>query len=154
MAPSEPSRALFFDVFGTCVDWRTSVTQALYAQSHAVLDSATAPPASTVRRKARDMTFVHWGEFAQQWRDTYKVFTRTLATDSGLPFKTVDEHHFDSLKQLVLDWDLDGLWTSDELYALSMVWHRLEPWADAARGVELLNSMFGRSWCWSRVSSI
>lgn len=93
------------------------------------------------------MTLAHWGEFAQQWRDTYKVFTRALAADPGIPFKTVDEHHFDSLKQLVRDWDLDGLWTSDELYALSLVWHRLDPWADTAAGIELLNSMFGRSRC-------
>ncbi|PVH94245.1 haloacid dehalogenase [Periconia macrospinosa] len=142
MALSTPPRALFFDVFGTCVNWRKSVTQALEAQSHAALNSAVASLASRVRLKASDMTTAHWQEFAQEWRDSYKTFTRELAEDSKRPWKTVDEHHLDSLRKLLIEWELDGLWTDEEIRALSLVWHRLEPWPDSAPGIALLNQLF------------
>ncbi|KAF1979470.1 haloacid dehalogenase [Bimuria novae-zelandiae CBS 107.79] len=145
MALTTPSRVLFFDVFGTCVDWRSTVTQTLNAQSHATLNSATASLASKVRLKASDMTLAHWGDFAQQWRDSYKAFTAKLAADPGIPWKTVDEHHFDSLKELMFQWGLDGLWTYDELRALSLVWHRLNPWSDSAQGITLLNQLYWTS---------
>lgn len=142
MALATPPRALFFDVFGTCVDWRTTVTQALYAQSHAALNSATASLASRVRLKASDMTLSLWGTFAQQWRDGYKAFTRTLAADPSVPWKSVDEHHFESLKDLLVKWGLDGLWADEEVRALSLVWHRLDPWTDSVQGIALLNELF------------
>lgn len=142
MALSTPPRALLFDVFGTCVDWRTTVTQALDAQSHAALNAATASLASRVRLKASDMTIAHWGEFAQQWRESYMHFTQKLAADPSVPWKTVDEHHLDSLRELLGKWELDGLWTDDEVRALSLVWHRLDPWPDSSPGIALLNQLF------------
>lgn len=142
MALTTPPRALFFDVFGTCVDWRTTVTRALNAQSHAALNSATASLASRVRLKASDMTLTHWGDFAQQWRDSYKAFTRKLAADPSVPWKSVDEHHFESLKELLAQWELDGLWRDEEVRALSLVWHRLDPWSDSVQGIALLNRLF------------
>jgi 2-haloacid dehalogenase len=142
MALSTPPRALFFDVFGTCVDWRTTVTHALNAQSHAALNSATASLASRVRLKASDMTLAHWGEFAQQWRNGYKTFTRKLAADPTVPWKSVDEHHLESLKDLLVQWEISGLWTDEEVRALSLVWHQLEPWSDSVQGIALLNQLF------------
>lgn len=142
MALHTPPRALLFDVFGTCVDWRTTVTLALDAQSHAALNSATASLASRVRLRASDMTLAHWGDFAQQWRDSYKAFTQKLAADPTLPWKTIDEHHLDSLKELLQEWQLEGLWVDEEVRALSLVWHRLDPWADSAYGIKLLNQLF------------
>lgn len=142
MAIAPTPRALFFDVFGTCVDWRTTVVGELEAQAHAALNSATASLASRVRLTASDMTTQHWGKFAQQWRDGYKAFTRKLAADPSVPWKSVDEHHLDSLKELVVQWQLDGLWDGEQLRAISLIWHRLEPWADSAIGVSMLNRLF------------
>lgn len=138
-------RALLFDVFGTCVNWRKSVVGALHAQSHASLNSATASLASSVRLRASDMTLEHWGLFAQQWRDGYKQFTRKLAEDPALPWISVDEHHLTSLKELTVKWEIEGLWTDEELRSLSLIWHHLEPWDDSAMGVALLNRLFCRS---------
>lgn len=143
--PLDPlPRALFFDVFGTCVNWRKSVVDELHTQSHAVLNSATASLASTVRLKASNMTLEHWGQFAQQWRNGYKKFTSDLAEDPSIPWMSVDEHHLRSLRELTKQWEIDGLWTDDELKSLSLVWHRLRPWNDSAIGVELLNKLS----CW------
>lgn|SRR5690242_16013769 len=142
MAISPPPRALFFDVFGTCVDWRTTVVGELEAQAHAALNSATASLASCVRLTASDMTTQQWVEFAQQWRDSYKNFTRKLAADPSVPWKSVDEHHLESLNELVIQWQIDGLWDSEQLRAISLIWHRLEPWVDSALGVSMLNRLF------------
>jgi hypothetical protein len=142
MALKTTPRALFFDVFGTCVDWRSTVVGELHAQSHASLNAATASLASTVRFKASDMTLEHWGLFAQQWRDSYKQFTKQLAADPTIPWVSVDEHHLRSLRDLMAEWQIEGLWDDEELRQISLVWHRLEPWADSAMGVALLNKLF------------
>ena len=88
------------------------------------------------------MTLDDWGNLAQEWRDSYKQFTKSLAEDSGLPWKTVDEHHLNSLKQLLVVWQLEGLWTSEEIQALSLIWHRLDPWPDSSLGIKELNKLF------------
>lgn len=142
MALNPPPRALFFDVFGTCVDWRTTVVRELHAQSHAALNSATASLASAVRLRASEITIEHWGVFAQQWRNSYKQFTRHLAQDPSISWVSVDEHHLRSLQELMVEWQVEGLWDDEQLRQISLVWHRLEPWSDAAMGVALLNRLF------------
>ncbi|KAG9190064.1 2-haloacid dehalogenase [Alternaria panax] len=142
MSLSPPPRALFFDVFGTCVNWRASVTSALSHACHASLNSATASLASSLRVRASNMTDADWGRFAQQWRNTYKVFTKQLASDATVPWKSVDDHHLSALKQLVTEWELDGLWNDEEIRALNLVWHQLAPWEDSVDGVALLNKHF------------
>lgn len=142
MALPTPPRALLFDVFGTCVNWRKSVVHELHAQAHAALNSASASLASRVRMKVSEMTTEHWGLFAQQWRDTYKTFTKSLAADPSIPWVSVDEHYLASLKKLMGDWEIEGLWIDEELRTISLIWHRLEPWEDSAKGVELLNQLF------------
>jgi 2-haloacid dehalogenase len=149
MALTPPPRALLFDVFGTCVDWRKTVVGALHAQAHASLNSATASLASSIRLRASDMTIEHWGLFAQQWRDEYKKFTRKLANDPSLPWVSVDDHHLTSLKQLLIEWNINGLWDDEELRTLSLIWHHLIPWDDSAMGVALLNRLFCMSYPFS-----
>jgi 2-haloacid dehalogenase len=82
-----------------------------------------------------------WGRFAQEWRNTYKTFVRALSK-GGAEWKTVDQHHFDSLVVLMSEWRLEGLWSGDELKSLSLVWHRLDPWSDSSGGMERLNRRF------------
>ncbi|OAL45108.1 haloacid dehalogenase [Pyrenochaeta sp. DS3sAY3a] len=138
MSLTPPPQALLFDVFGTCVNWRKSVVDALYSQCCAALNTSLP---SEVRLRASKMTIEHWGEFAQQWRNLYKAFTRELAEDPTIPFVSVDEHHLKSLRGLLVQWDLEGLFTDDELLSLSLTWHKLEPWADSAPGIAMLNQM-------------
>jgi hypothetical protein len=145
MALRPTPRALFFDVFGTCVDWRTTVVRELDAQRHESLNAATASLASTVRVRATDMTMDDFGTFAQQWRNSYKRFTRQLAQDATIPWVSVDEHHLQSLRELVSEWKIDGLWTDEQLRKISLIWHHLEPWTDSAMGVALLNRLFCKS---------
>jgi 2-haloacid dehalogenase len=54
MSESMPIKALLFDVFGTCVDWRTTVTHALSTAATDALDTNTTVDKS-VREKAVQM---------------------------------------------------------------------------------------------------
>lgn len=143
MVLSPAPRALFFDVFGTCVDWRQTVVNMLNNQSRASLDSNTASIPPSTRLRASGMTIEDWGLFAQQWRNSYKQFTRKLAHDASWPWVSVDEHHLSSLKTLMSQWEIVGLWNEDEVQDLSLIWHRLQPWEDSGEGIAMLNKMFG-----------
>ncbi|KAK3069245.1 hypothetical protein LTR53_012577 [Teratosphaeriaceae sp. CCFEE 6253] len=162
MALQNPQpRCLFFDVFGTCVDWRKTVTDELWAQTREALSSPASSIASRIRMQASDMTYEEWGELAQEWRNGYLKFTREVAAnpDPSKPYKTVDEHHLDSLRDILTTRGLlfprdaadptpadlvhDGsLWDEHQIQHLSLVWHRLEPWPDTCRGIQELNRLF------------
>lgn len=144
------SRALLFDVFGTCVDWRTTVTNALVNESHSALSSGSGSSISNdVRKKASGMTDKDWGEFAAQWRASYYKFTRAVAADPGLRWKTVDDHHLESLQDLLEEHGLvlksdaaGGLWDEAQIKDMSLVWHRLAPWPDTLQGLAALNTKY------------
>jgi 2-haloacid dehalogenase len=87
----------------TCdsVDWRTTVVGELEAESHVSLNAATASLASALRIRVGELTMEHWGMFASQWRESYQKFTRRLAEDPTIPWKSVDDHHLESLRELV-----------------------------------------------------
>ena len=84
---------------------------------------------------------IDWAAFAQEWRTTYYHFTRAQADrkeDDPIAFKTVDDHHHDSLRALLTKYEIDGLWTEEEVLATSRVWHFLDPWPDSSRGLQAL----------------
>lgn len=144
MTLSPTPRAFFFDVFGTCVNWRKSIVGALCDEAHKSLNAATASLASRLRLRASAMTEDDWAGFAQEWRDSYKAFTKHMAANPTAPWMSIDDHHHKSLKELITKWDLDGLWDDVEIRALSLAWHRLEPWEDSVLGVQLLNQLSGK----------
>ena len=149
MALSPSPRVFFFDVFGTCVDWRKSITSHLSKWTHKSLNDATASLASQLRLRVSAMTEDDWGRFAQDWRNCYKAFTKQLSgfseqSSEDYPFMTIDDYHRKSLKELMAKWELEGLWDTFDIAAVSCEWHHLEPWDDAVLGVQLLNQLCGR----------
>ncbi|KAK0635580.1 HAD-like domain-containing protein [Bombardia bombarda] len=121
-------KALIFDVFGTCVDWRSSVVSALEtAYLTKKKDSSLSLPS----------TDPDWPLFAQQWRSSYGAFTRSFIPGTT-PWKDIDTHHRDSLVELLRAWRLDGLYTPAEIESLSKVWHFLRPWPDSSTGLHAL----------------
>ncbi|KAF3761094.1 haloacid dehalogenase [Cryphonectria parasitica EP155] len=131
-------KALTFDTFGTVVDWRSSVEEGLKAALKTKIDSPlfhSLPPG--LQQRAQELTDADWATFAQQWRNTYSAFT--LGFRAGeTPWKDIDTHHHDSLVELLARWELDGLYTPEEIRDLSLVWHRLRPWPDSAEGIHAL----------------
>ena len=143
------ARALLFDVFGTCVDWRTTVTNALIQASRSALMKRSAIVASDVRAKAEAMSDEDWGTFAQEWRISYYTFTRSVAADASLRWKTVDDHHLESLQDLLVKHglrreggELGGLWNENEVKDMSLIWHKLDPWPDTVAGLKALNTKY------------
>jgi 2-haloacid dehalogenase len=84
-------------------------------------------------------------------------FTRELATDPTKEWKSVDQHHLESLREILIRRNLimprdsdvpeslvqDGsLWDERQLQELNFVWHQLNPWQDTCRGIQQLNRQF------------
>lgn len=148
MGINSEARALLFDVFGTCVDWRTTVTFALAEASLASLKNVNTLMTGASRTRARQMSLDDWEAVAAEWRASYYVYTRSVAADPGLRWKTVDDHHLESLQELLAEKDFlpgngrQGLWSNEEIDDMSRIWHRLEPWADTVAGLKALNTRF------------
>ncbi|KAL9617839.1 MAG: hypothetical protein Q9160_007389 [Pyrenula sp. 1 TL-2023] len=133
-------KALLFDVFGTASDWRGTVPQALQQSCTTTLNSSSASIPSTVRLSASSMTSERWAQFAQEWRASYHTFCRSYDPQSD--FISVDEHHRQSLKELLEKWELGGLWDDDQILQMSLIWHFLKAWPDAPAGIGKLNTKY------------
>lgn len=141
-------KALTFDVFGTVVDWRRPVEAALstalrsnprpYSASSPSTEDEAAERAEAEAR-ARALTDADIAALAQQWRDSYKYFTRGFRPGVD-PWKDVDAHHHDSLVDLLRTHGLSGVLDDAAVRELSLVWHRLTPWPDSAPGLRALGS--------------
>jgi 2-haloacid dehalogenase len=116
------ARALVFDVFGTVVDWRTSVAtevQALAQRQGLAVDAA---------------------KFADAWRAGYGPSMNRVRTGE-LPWTKLDVLHRMTLDRILADFKLTGL-TDAEKDALNRAWHRLRPWPDAVAGLTRLKKKF------------
>ncbi|OHE90461.1 haloacid dehalogenase [Colletotrichum orchidophilum] len=134
-------KALTFDVFGTVVDWRSSVVEELTARARAKLDSSTNTTTGEEKEKLETLAAVDWSAFAQEWRTSYMRFTRGYVPGET-PWKDIDTHHHDSLVALLEGRGLAGVYSDDEVRHLSLAWHRLRPWADSAAGLRRLGGKF------------
>ena len=114
--------ALTFDVFGTVVDWRTSVIREGEMLS---------------LEKGFD---IDWGEFADRWRGGYGPSMNRVRTGE-LPWTKIDVLHRMVLDELIVEYRLTGL-SEDETDRFNRVWHRLMPWPDTVRGLHRLRSQY------------
>ena len=114
--------ALTFDVFGTVVDWRSTIIR---------------EGVNLGRRKSLD---VDWAAFADDWRAGYGPAMRRVRSGE-LPWMLIDDLHRQILDTLILRYGLEGL-TEAERVDLNRVWHRLEPWADSVEGLNRLKSKY------------
>jgi 2-haloacid dehalogenase len=115
-------KALFFDVFGTLVDWRTSIAREakriLGAHGHAL----------------------DWPAFADAWRDEYQPGMEEVRS-GRIPFSKLDVLHRLNLERILPRFGLAGL---DEatLRDLTLAWHRLDAWSDVQTGMARLRRLF------------
>ena len=113
-APILGPRALFFDVFGTLVDWRTSVAR----EAESILSALGYS--------------LDWTAFADAWRGEYQPGMEEVRS-GAIPFCKLDVLHRRNLERLLPRFGLQNL--SDEvLDDLTLVWHRLDAWPDVAGG--------------------
>ena len=118
----EQVRALLFDVFGTVVDWRSSIVADMQAFAGQ-------------RGIAGD-----WTQFADDWRGLYQPSMEAVRSGRR-PWTILDELHRESLDVLLPRYGLSDLPAAD-LDHINRVWHRLQPWPDAVPGLVRLKSRF------------
>src|SRR5437870_332355 len=115
-------KALIFDVFGTVVDWRTSIAR----ESEMVL--------------ARQGYALDWLAFADAWRNEYQPAMEEVRSGK-IPFSKLDFLHRRNLECILPRFKVSGL---DEatMQHLNKAWHRLDGWPDAAPGLQRLHKKF------------
>lgn len=121
-APLASVKALVFDVFGTVVDWRTSVAHEVEAMA-----------------KSRGVK-VDGVAFADAWRAQYAPMMDQVRTGK-LPWTKLDRLHRMILDRIVGDFGLSALAESDRR-TLNRAWHRLQPWPDSVPGLTRLKKKF------------
>jgi len=115
-------KALFFDVFGTLVDWRTSIAREA--------ESALKPSGVNV----------DWPAFADAWRGEYQGAMDEVRF-GRIPFCKLDVLHRRNLEKILPRFNISGL-PEDVLHNLNLAWHRLDAWPDVPPGLTRLKRRF------------
>jgi 2-haloacid dehalogenase len=118
----ESVKALVFDVFGTVVDWR-----------------------STIIREGRELgkskrIEVDWVRFADSWRAGYAPAMDRVRLGE-LPWTPLDRLHRTILDTLLDAFQIGNLSEAEKDH-LNRVWHRLEPWPDSIGGLTRLRRRY------------
>ncbi|KAI1109299.1 HAD-like domain-containing protein [Nemania sp. NC0429] len=146
MAPSIEAlkgvKALTFDVFGTVVDWRSTIHAELVRKARDIVSSPTFSGLSeSLQARLQEISDEDWGAFAQEWRNSYSRFTQTFVPGQS-EWKDIDTHHYDSLKELLQKWAVKDAYTDEDIRSLSLAWHYLRPWDDSALGIRRLGTRY------------
>jgi 2-haloacid dehalogenase len=124
MANGTDIQALLFDVFGTVVDWRSGVAR----EARPFLD--------------RYAPHLYAYEFADAWRKWYGPSMEEVRSGRR-PFVRLDVLHRENLHRVLEHYRIDAAAIPEqELEALNLAWHRLDPWPDSVQGLGRLKQRF------------
>ena len=115
-------KALTFDVFGTVVDWRTSIAREAREVGRSVGVEA------------------NWDAFADDWRRLYQP-SMAAVVEGRRPWTKLDVLHRESLETVLATFAVAGL-SDDEKEHLNRAWHRLDAWPDAVPGLTRLKRRY------------
>ena len=116
-------KALVFDVFGTVVDWRTSL-----------IDDFTRWGETRGIR-------ADWTALVDGWRAVYAGSMDEVRKHPERGYVILDVLHRRSLEKLVKEFGISGLNDTD-LQHLTTGWHRLHPWPDSVPGLLRLKKKY------------
>ncbi|HAA93914.1 MAG: haloacid dehalogenase type II [Rhodospirillaceae bacterium] len=115
---TENVTTLVFDVFGTVVDWRSSIDRDLSAWG---AEKGVSPD---------------WMALIDEWKTAYRPGMD--AVNSGeRPWTPVGVIYREKLDELLPKYGLDDLNEEDRQY-INECWYRLDPWADSLPGMKRL----------------
>lgn len=116
-------KAVLFDVFGTVVDFRSSIKKegAVWNEEKGLI--------------------MDWGAFADAWRADYHPNIKRVL-NGELTWRNLDSLHMMSLLTLLEEWGLENEFSEEEIDRLSRVWHRLDPWSDSVQGLTQIKKHF------------
>jgi 2-haloacid dehalogenase len=115
-------KALFFDVFGTLVDWRSGVAR----EAELVL-----------KRLGHALD---WIAFAEAWREQYQPSLEDVRS-SRIPYTKLDLLHRRTLQKILPGFGVNNA-TDNALDELTLAWHRLDAWPDVGAGLARLRRRF------------
>jgi 2-haloacid dehalogenase len=115
-------KALFFDVFGTLVDWRSSIAR----------------EAKTLLQPLGHR--LDWLAFADAWRGEYQTGMEEVRS-GRIPFSRLDIIHRHNLDRIRPRFGLEKL-SEDDTVHLNLAWHRLDAWPDVAAGMARLRKKY------------
>jgi 2-haloacid dehalogenase len=122
MAGKSDVKALLFDVFGTVVDWRTSII------------------ADLTQFGAGKGIAADWAQFTDDWRALYQPALEEVR--SGRRAWTIlDVLHRESLEALLDRHKITTLSEAEKDH-INRAWHRLEPWPDSVEGLTRLKRRY------------
>jgi 2-haloacid dehalogenase len=115
-------KALVFDVFGTVVDWRSSLIEQAKALG------------------ARKGVAADWEKLVVAWRAGYQP-AMDRVRKGEVPWTNLDALHRGTLDRLLAEFGITGLDEGDKV-ELNLGWHRLKPWPDSVPGLTRLKRKF------------
>jgi 2-haloacid dehalogenase len=121
-APLLGLEALFFDVFGTLVDWRSSVAR------------------ETERILGALGYALDWPGFADAWRAEYQPGLEEVRA-GRMPFCKLDVLHRRNLEGLLPRFGLENL-SAEVLDDLTLAWHRLDAWPEVPAALKRLKRKY------------
>lgn len=123
-AQLEGVEALVFDMFGTVVDWRESVSAEVSAHLSEYLPT------------------VDPREFADLWRAEYQPSMERIRNGSR-PFARLDVLHRENLETVLARLGVDPATVPPQILDdVTLSWHRLNPWPDSVSGLTRLKERF------------
>jgi 2-haloacid dehalogenase len=115
-------QALFYDVFGTLVDWRTSIAR----DAEAILK-----PLGHA---------IDWPAFADAWRGEYQGAMEEVRS-GRIAFCKLDLLHRRNLEITLKRFEIGGL-SEEQKRDLNLAWHRLDAWPDVPPGLARLKRKY------------
>lgn len=116
-------KALAFDVFGTVVDWRSSIAQ----QASGFV--------------AQHLPHISPEQFADGWRALYQP-AMAACRSGARDFVALDTLHHEMLQLLLAQHGLPAaLQHSAEVAELALAWRQLQPWPDVPQGLAQLRQL-------------
>jgi 2-haloacid dehalogenase len=113
-----PVKALFFDVFGTLVDWRRGIAR----EAEIILE-----PLGTT---------LDWLAFADAWRGEYQPGMEEVRA-GRIAFCKLDVLHRHNLERVLPRFGVAAL-AEEAARNLNLAWHRLDAWPDVPPGLARL----------------
>lgn len=116
-------KALVFDVFGTVVDWRSSVLEQFQAFG-----------------QDKGITMNNWEAFVDDWKSCYRPGMDAVRAGRW-PWTNVDGIYRKKLDALLESYGITGL-SEAETIRLNRAWHRCKPWPDVVAGLTRLKARY------------
>ena len=115
-------KAMTFDVFGTVVDWRSSIIEEFRSFGR--------------ERKIS----VDWEAFVDHWKSSYRPGMDAVRSGK-LPWTNVDSLYRKKLEALLVEYGVQGLSESEKI-GMNRSWHRCTPWPDSSAGLNRLKEKY------------